>query len=80
MVAYIFQTIASRRPANIDERARTTEAREWFRRTASNVSSVNAEKMLQSAESFTTFTSLNINSIGKMYCFLYDAKHKNTLP
>ena len=79
-MAYIFQEILSRAPNRVIERQKGVEAREWFRRTASRVASVNPDKMLDTAEPFTIFESLSINSIGKMYCFLYDAKHKDTLP
>lgn len=55
-------------------------ARTWFRDMAMSISQVNAPKMLQTSGPFTSFQNLTINSIGKMYCFFYDAKHKKTLP
>jgi len=80
-MAYIFQNIAAGRPQNIGDNARTESARRWFRDAASRVTErVDPEDLMKGADPFSTFQMLSVRSIGKMYCFLYDAKHKNTLP
>ena len=56
--------------------ARTHIAREWYRKTAISTTAVSANQLYkQSADSYVTkFT------IGNLYCYFYDAKHKATLP
>jgi hypothetical protein len=80
-MAYIFQTIAAGKPANINENTRTQSSRKWFRDTAAAITGkITPEDMMAGAEPFSVFEALSIKSIGKMYCFVYDAKHKNKLP
>jgi len=55
--------------------ARTEDARRWFRDQAKR-SNVTAEKL--HAESKAAFTKSV--SVGRMYMFFYDPKHKKTLP
>jgi len=57
--------------------ARTREARNWFRGVAADVSSgrVNSKRMLGETTRLT-----DAPSIGHMYHFQYDPKHKQTLP
>jgi hypothetical protein len=56
--------------------ARTSTAREWFREKAKSLGKVQESQILRSDnERIKSRTT-----IGKMYFFLYDAKHKDTLP
>lgn len=52
----------------------------WYRSQASKMSGINREKVMASAGSFKTFTTIGPQSIGKMYMYFYDPKHKDTLP
>jgi len=54
---------------------RTEEARNWFRDTAKKIKDVTEQKLLRSRDALT-----NKIEVGKMYMFLYDPKHKKTLP
>lgn len=56
--------------------ARTKAAREWYRQTAKGYHRVAENKLLKSDESRLT----NVPKVGNMYLFLYDPKHKDTLP
>ncbi len=56
--------------------ARTSSAREWFRDKAKSVGKVSEQKILRG----DTDRLKNRTTIGKMYFFMYDAKHKDTLP
>jgi hypothetical protein len=56
--------------------ARTSSAREWFRNKAKSVGKVSEQKILRG----DTDRLKNRTTIGKMYFFMYDAKHKDTLP
>ncbi len=77
---YLFQSIAKRAVT-----ARVTEkdivsAREWFRDQAQSVLRANPKRMIETAGAFENILDLNEGSIGKLYLFHYDAKHKDTLP
>jgi hypothetical protein len=78
-MAYIFNTIARSASAAGVTSASQNEARSWFRDAASKVDA-SPSRMISTADPFTTFETLSANSIGKMYLFKYDAKHKDTLP
>lgn len=57
--------------------ARTEQAREWYRNTARKVRQINERSFLRSdQERLSTRQPI----IGSMYSFLYDPKHKETLP
>lgn len=61
--------------------ARTTEARDWFLENLKNYSRLNRNNLLKdSALTRKTNITSNATSIGKMYMFRYDPKHKETLP
>ncbi len=82
-MSYVFQQLAKKATAagiNLATPARIAAAKQWFRDAASQISSVNPNKMLSSADPFTSFQAIGPNSIGKMYFFLYDAKTKDKLP
>ena len=54
----------------------TEEARDWFREAAKDVSWVNSGNLVNNSRK----TPANTIMPGFMYMFLYDAKHKETLP
>lgn len=56
--------------------ARSSTAREWFRDKAKSLGKVSDRKILTD----DTDRLKNRTAIGKMYFFVYDAKHKATLP
>lgn len=55
---------------------RTKESREWFRKKASNLRSVNREALMQEKE----LSRGNRRIIGSMQMFIYDPKTKDDLP
>lgn len=56
--------------------ARSSTAREWFREKAKSLGKISETKILRDDKSRLK----NRSVIGKMYFFMYDAKHKKTLP
>lgn len=79
MTSYIFQKIAQgANTRGLDLKSKTREAINWFRATASNVKSVNNQRLLNDPDNQTT--NISEESIGRMYSFFYDPKHKKTLP
>lgn len=80
MATYLFQDILKRgKTAGVDGMT-PTQAIEWYRNAAQAITRADPNKMLQSAENFENVPKLSINSIGKLYMWQYDAKHKATLP
>ncbi len=55
---------------------RTKESREWFRKKAKNLRSINREALMQEKE----LNRGNRQIIGSMQMFFYDPKTKETLP
>lgn len=81
MASYIFQKIAKVGKAEgIDQSVRQRDARTWFRNQAKAVSSVNRNKFMQDPDSGNIEDKIDGESIGSMYSFFYDPKHKKTLP
>ena len=79
MASYIFTQLAQRGKAEgIDDSVRQRDARTWFRNAAQDVTSVNRNRMLNDKENVVN--TIDEKSIGKMYTFFYDPKHKETLP
>lgn len=79
MTSYIFQQLDRQgRAEGIDNSTNRRVASEWFREAAKDVSSVNANRMMQDRKNLTN--SIDAQSIGKMYMFFYDPKLKNQLP
>jgi len=79
MASYIFQQLSQRGKAEgIDDSVRQRDARTWFRNAAQDVTSVNRNRMLNDKENVVN--TIDEKSIGKMYTFFYDPKHKETLP
>ena len=56
------------------------EAQAWYREQALNINKVDRNKIMNTAAPFKLFEDISGRSIGKMYMFFYDAKHKDTLP
>jgi hypothetical protein len=56
--------------------ARTSTAREWFREKSKELGKVSETKILRDDVSRLK----NRSVVGKMYFFMYDPKHKKTLP
>lgn len=77
---YLFQSIAKKAGAARVSDMEIGQARDWFRNQALDVIRSNPKRMIETAGSFESLQSLSENSIGKMYLFNYDAKHKETLP
>jgi hypothetical protein len=76
---YTFQKIAKGSPFDKNEIS-SDKSREWFRNTAMNVKKMSAPEFQKNASAFQNVENLSLNSLGKMYCFSYDPKHKLTLP
>jgi hypothetical protein len=76
MVARIFDDILLKGIRSGQMPARTGAAREWFREKAKSVGKVEETKILRDS----TDRLKNRVAVGKMYFFVYDAKHKDTLP
>src|SRR5574343_865653 len=62
------------------------DALQWYRDRASEVSGIKTPEMIEPGllqrmkEPFKRLNALSETSVGKMYMFIYDAKHKATLP
>lgn len=81
MASYIFQKIAKLgRAEGIDQSVRQRDARTWFRNQAKAVSSVNRNKLMRDPDAGNIENKIDGESIGSMYSFFYDPKHKKTLP
>ena len=79
MTAYIFQQIAQKgKFEGIDSSIRQRDARTWFRNAAQEVSSVNTRRLMNDKKNLTN--RITEESIGSMYMFSYNPKHKETLP
>lgn len=79
MTAYIFQQIAQKgKFEGIDSAIRQRDARTWFRNAAQEVSSVNTRRLMNDKKNLTN--RMTEESIGSMYMFSYNPKHKETLP
>lgn len=81
MTSYIFQRIAKLGKAEgIDQSNRQRDARTWFRNQALAITSVNRQKLMRDPDADNLVTMIDENSIGRMYSFFYNPKHKKTLP
>lgn len=90
-MAFLFQTILDR-GAKRFERARNTysmptskDVRDWYRslirNTGAEVKNIDNNDIIRQSEQKGLATArLDSSSIGKMYMFAYDPKHKGTLP
>jgi hypothetical protein len=80
MAAYIFQTIANKGAAAGITPNKTAEAREWYRSAAGSLISRNVNKNKIMADKKNVIGQITGNSIGQMFMFFYDPKHKDILP
>lgn len=55
---------------------RTKQSRDWFRRKAGELKSINRNKLMNSNPLEKEYDGV----VGNMYMFFYDPKHKKTLP
>jgi hypothetical protein len=76
MAAKIFDEVLAKGIRAGQLPARSSSAREWFRDKAKSLGKVSETKILRD----DTSRLKNRNAIGKMYFFMYDPKHKATLP
>jgi len=77
---YIFQQVAERgRAEGFTSPLDSYRSRQWFRKTAKQVASVNVNRLMEGTPSRHQ-TRLTPNDIGQLYCYFYDAKLKDTLP
>lgn len=81
-LTYIFQRLAQGKPDNLNltQGGRKKDAREWFRKRAAEVQSVNAPNLMRGAEKDRIVNSVTYDNIGQMLTFQYDAKLKKELP
>jgi hypothetical protein len=77
-MAYIFQQLADKGKAAGVDSSSIDSARDWYREEAKKVTSVNTKRMMR--DKANVVGSIDYSSIGKMYMFFYDPKHKDTLP
>jgi hypothetical protein len=75
-LAKLFDEILSKGIRSGQIPARTSTAREWFRDKAKDAGKVSEQNILRG----DTDRLKSRSTIGKMYFFMYDAKHKATLP
>lgn len=80
MPTYLFQSIAKQGLKAGIQQMTPAQSVAWFRQAATAVATANPKKMIGSAGDFELVGRLSPNSIGKLYLFNYDAKHKATLP
>jgi hypothetical protein len=76
MVARLFDDLLVKGIKSGQMPARTSTAREWFREKAKGLGKVTESSILRD----NTDRLKNRTTVGRMYFFLYDAKHKDTLP
>ena len=76
MAAKLFDSILAKGIRAGQLPARSTTAREWFRDKAQGLGKVSESVILRDS----TDRLKNKTAIGRMYFFIYDAKHKATLP
>jgi hypothetical protein len=76
MAARLFDEILAKGIRAGQMPARSSTAREWFRDKASSLGKVSETRILRD----DTDRLKNRVAIGRMYFFMYDAKHKATLP
>lgn len=78
-MASLFSDYLKKSPPDKIKRG-SKEAHDWFRAKALSVRKVQDSKITNTQMPFRRLQMLTVNSIGKMYMFVYDAKNKDTLP
>lgn len=76
MAAKLFDEILAKGIRAGQMPARSSTAREWFRDKAKSAGKVSESIILRDS----TDRLKNKTAVGRMYFFIYDAKHKDTLP
>lgn len=76
MAATLFDEVLTKGVRSGQIPAREQKARDWYRDTARQYGRVNEGKLMRSDADRLTARPL----VGQMYMFMYDAKHKKTLP
>jgi len=79
-IDFIFQKIAKGLPPDLEGAQQRRQARTWFRKAASEVTSIDAVRAMNRADRERKYSRINQNNIGQMVMFWYDAKLKNELP
>lgn len=74
---YLFQRI-SKEGRTEGLKIGSREARDWFRDRALSVSRATPNTIIEKAPKL--YSRITVNDIGRMYMFMYDPKHKKTLP
>jgi len=77
-MAYIFQTLANKGSTAGVTQNFSKESISWFRQNASNIRSVNAQRMMTDKNNATKIVTPR--DIGKMFMYFYDPKFKEVLP
>jgi hypothetical protein len=77
-MAYIFQKIMDRGNAAGINSSSIESAREWYRGEASKIARASPTKLM--SDKTNIVSDIDATSIGKMFMFFYDPKHKDTLP
>jgi hypothetical protein len=75
---YLFQDLENA-AKNIDFKS-AKEAREWYRQEAMKIGKADPSRVMSTTIAQRIFSEIKGSSVGKMYMFVYDAKHKDTLP
>jgi hypothetical protein len=76
MVSKLFSDILKKGKESGHIPGKTTDSRNWFRQKAKELGKTNETTVIRSDESKLT----NRLALGRMYFFMYDPKHKSTLP
>lgn len=77
---FIFQKIAQGLPPGLESPKMRKRARDWFRKAASEVTSIDAVRAMNRADSDRRINVVTKDNIGQMMMFWYDAKLKEELP
>jgi len=76
----IFQEILQNSQKPGGDSVTPKQAIDWLRQQALQTKNVDPQSVIDDATAFKRLTGLSDNSIGKMYMFSYDPKHKDVLP
>jgi hypothetical protein len=76
----IFQEILQNSQKAGGDSVTPKQAIDWLRQQALQTKGVDPQSVIDDATAFKRLTGLSDNSIGKMYMFSYDPKHKDILP
>jgi hypothetical protein len=77
MAEYAFQNLSRKGKIDLDKKLSPQDSRDWFRDQALRVKGMSVPKFQADTTPFQNIENLSINSIGRMYCFVYDPKNKD---